>query len=177
MSIVARRYAQALMNLAAKGNEVEATMAALDEVADSVAGSAELQAFLAEPKVALATKEDVVAELLKKAGVPTLVNTFVRFVTRKRRVELLQDIRSEFHDLADERMGRANARVTVAAELSAQQQEALRNRLQELTGKQVQLRVQVDPTILGGIVARVGSTVWDTSLRDQLNRIEQSIAK
>ena len=175
MSIVARRYAQALMNLAVQAKDVEGTAQALDELADSMAAAPPLQSFLAEPKVAPATKEAVVQELLAKAGLPPLVNTFVRFITRKRRIGLLEEIRTAFHDLVDERMGRASAWVTAAAELSVAQQEALRARLQALTGKQIRLRVQVDPGILGGVVARVGSTVWDASLRNQLNRMQDSI--
>jgi F-type H+-transporting ATPase subunit delta len=178
MSIVARRYAQALMNLAGQPKQIEPVAVALDEIADAISGSAELQAFLSEPKVALSAKEAVVEQLLAKAGPPPLVRTFVRFVTRKRRIELLDEIRREFHELADERSGRAKAVVTVAAQLSAPQQTALRERLSALTGKKdVQLDVRVDPNILGGLVARVGSTVWDSSLRNQLSRIQQALVK
>ncbi|HKI97091.1 MAG TPA: ATP synthase F1 subunit delta [bacterium] len=177
MSVIARRYAQALMNLAVKAKAVEPTAAGLDEVADSVAGSPELQALLEEPKVALADKEAVIVALLDKTQAPTLVATFVRFITRKRRAGLLDDIRSEFHDLADERMGRASADVTVASALSTDQEQALRERLQALSGKEIKLRVQIDPGILGGVVARIGSTVWDGSLRNQLTQIHQSIAQ
>jgi F-type H+-transporting ATPase subunit delta len=177
MSIVARRYATALMNLAARDRQVEAVAAGLNELADLLVESEPLRAFLSEPKVALATKEAVVADLLNKVQVPPLVNTFVRFLTHKRRIVLLDEIRAEFHDLADERMGRANADVVVATGLTDAQQDALRSRLQSLTGKEVRLRVQVDPDILGGVVARIGSTVWDSSLRNQLDRIEQTIAK
>ena len=177
MSIVGRRYAQALMNLAVRGKAVEATAAGLDELADSVAASPALQALLEEPKVALAAKEAVMGGVVGRAELPPLVATFVRFVTRKRRIGLLGDIRAEFHDLADERMGRGQADVVVAATLTAGQGQALRSRLQALSGKEVQLRVQVDPGILGGVVARIGSTVWDGSLRNQLNQIHQFIAK
>ena len=177
MSIVARRYAQALMNLAARDNAVEAFTAGLDAMADTLAGSPELQAFFAEPKVTLAAKESVVRELLAKLAVSPLVSTFVRFITRKRRVIGLEEIRREFHELADARMGRANAEVTVAAALTPEQEAALRKRLQALSGKEVRLRVQVHPDILGGVVARIGSTVWDGSLRNQLTQIHQSIVK
>jgi F-type H+-transporting ATPase subunit delta len=177
MSTVGRRYAQALMNLAAKAKQVEPVAAGLDELADAVASSEPLRALLAEPKVPLAAKEAVMHALLAKAGVPALVETFVRFITRKRRIELLGDIRGEFHDLADERMGRANADVTVASELTAAQAKALQERLAGLSGRQVALRVRVDPDILGGVVARIGSTVWDGSLRNQLAQIQQSITK
>jgi len=177
MSIVARRYAQALMNLAVRGKSLDAASAGLDEMADALAASEQLQAFFAEPKVALAAKEAVVGELLGKANVDPLVATFLRFLTRKRRIVLLEDIRQEFHVLADERMGRATADVTVAAALTDQQEQALRGRLQELSGKDVRLRVQVEPDILGGVVARIGSTVWDNSLRNRLTQIHQSIAR
>lgn len=177
MSIVARRYAQALMNLAVRQQAVDPTVAGLDELADTLAASEPLQALLAEPKVAPRVKEGVVNELLAKTQVPPLVATFTRFLTSKRRIGLLGEIREELHDLADERLGRANADVTVAAALSAEQEQALRLRLESLSGKHVQLRVRVDPAILGGVVARIGSTVWDGSLRNQLNQIHQSIAQ
>ncbi len=178
MSIVARRYAQALMNLAGKAGQVDETAAALDGIADAWTASAKLQAFLSDPKVALAAKEAVVQKLLAKAGPPPLVQTFVRLVTRKRRIDVLDEMRREFHVLADERSGRATAVVTVATQLTAAQQTALRKRLTAVTGKkEVQLDVRVDPDILGGLVARVGSTVWDSSLRNQLSRIQQSLVK
>jgi F-type H+-transporting ATPase subunit delta len=176
MSIVARRYALALMNLAARAKAVEAVSAALDEMADTLAESPQLQAFLVEPKISPTAKEAVVEALVTRGKVPGLVGNFLRFVTRKRRIELLPDIRAEFHELSDERMGRANAQVVVATALSDPQTKALRERLRGLTGKEVRLQVQVDPAILGGVVARVGSTVWDGSLRNQLDRIQHSIA-
>lgn len=177
MSIVARRYAQALMNLAVREGQVEPVSAALNDLGGALAASPELQAFLTEPRVGPAQKAAVVAELLERSEVPPLVATFVRFLTHKRRVELLDDIRSEFHDLADARMGRANAVVTVAAALTGAQEEALRARLSKLSGKEVKLEVQVDPHLLGGVMARIGSTVWDGSLRNQLNQIQQSLTQ
>lgn len=177
MSIIARRYALALMNLAAKEKQVESVATALDEFAATVAGSTKLQAFLSEPKVTLVAKEQVVTDVLAKSSVPALVSTFLRFITRKRRIGLLEEIRAAYHELADERMGRAKAQVTVAAALSAEQEQSLRKQLEALSGKQVLLQVQVDEAILGGMVARIGSTVWDGSLRNQLSRIQQSIMK
>jgi len=177
MSIVARRYARALMNLAAKDGQMEPAAEALDNLADAVAESPQLQAVLSEPKVALAAKEAVVGELLGRAKVPPLVSSFIRFLTHKRRIGLLDEIRVAYHELADERMGRANAEVTVAEPLTDAQQDALRKRLESLSGKEVRLDLRVDPSILGGVVARIGSTVWDGSLRQQLSRIHQTIMK
>lgn len=175
MSVVAKRYAKALMNLAAKDDQVEAVSAALDDFAETLAESALLTAFLAEPKVTQSAKEAVVADVLGQIKAPALVETFLRFLTYKRRIALTSAIREVFHELADARMGRANADVTVAAALTDKQADDLRARLETLSGKQVQLRIRIDPSILGGIVARIGSTVWDGSIRHQLNQIHQQL--
>ena len=175
MSIIAKRYAQALMNLAAGENQVQEIAAGLDDLTSSVRESEILQEFLAEPKVPLAVKEASITELLDRMQVPALLNTFVRYITRKRRIGLLDEIRNVFHELADERMGRAHADITVAGPLTAEQESALKVQLEKLSGREINLRVNIDPSILGGIVARIGSTVWDGSLRNQLNQLHQSI--
>ena len=175
MSVVSRRYAKALMNLAVKAGNVDEITKGLDEYADGMAESEDLQNFLADPKVQQAVKESAIAGLLKEAKLPDLLNTFLRFLASKRRSLLAMDIREDFHELADLRMGRAHARVTVAKELTGAQKDQLKKRLETLSGKDVQLNIEVDPNLLGGVVARIGSTVWDASLRNQLNMIEQSI--
>ena len=187
MSVVAKRYAQALMNLAvgegsakddaAKDATVEAVSAALDDFADTLAENPTLVAFLAEPKVPQAGKEGAVADVLEKMAAPPLVVTFLRFLTHKRRISLAGDIRDVFHELSDARLGRATAEVTVAAELTAQQAEDLKARLESISGKQIHLKFTTDPSILGGIVARIGSTVWDGSIRNQLNRVHQQLTQ
>ena len=182
MSVVAKRYAQALMNLAVKDSAtkddtVEAVSAALDDFADTLAENPALVAFLAEPKVPQAGKEGAVADVLEKIEAPALVAVFLRFLTHKRRISLAGDIRGVFHELADARLGRANAEVTVAAELPAQQAEDLKARLETISGKQIKLNITTDPSILGGIVARIGSTVWDGSVRNQLNRVHRQLTQ
>lgn len=178
MSVVSIRYARALMNLAQRDKQVAEVATGLSEFADMVAESSELSAFLAEPRVPLAGKVAAVTELLDKAKLPALLNAFLRFVTTKRRIALLEEMRRDFHTLADEKLGRGNAQVTVAADLTAEQEKSLRERLQGLSGKQeVRLDITVDPSLLGGVVARIGSTVWDGSLRNQLNRIQQTLSE
>jgi len=175
MSIVSRRYAQALMNLAVKENQIEPVQEGLDSFANAVADSPRMKAFLDEPRVPQAAKEAAVSEILEKIQGPGMLTNFLRLITEKRRIGLLADIRADFHELADERMGRAHADVTVAAPLNENQEKTLREKLETLSGKQIDLRVHIDPTVLGGMVARIGSTVWDGSLRHQLNQIHQSI--
>lgn len=175
MTIISKRYAQALMNLSVRQNQTDAVTQGLDEFTDAVTESAELQAFLTEPRVPQSAKETAVSDLLEKMQVPELLGNFLRLITQKRRIDQLIDIRADFHELADARAGRAHADVTVASALSAEQEQRLRSKLEAISGKEVNLRVHIDPDIIGGMVARIGSTVWDGSLRNQLNQIHQSI--
>ncbi len=174
-SIISRRYARALINLASRADQIEAVGQGLDGLAEALETSPQLAGLIAEPRVLQAQKDAVLAELMRRAGVAPLVESFVRLVSEKRRAGLLVEIRRIYHELADARLGRAMARVTVAGDLTADQQERLRTALEGLSGKQITLEVEVDPAVLGGVVARIGSTVWDGSLRGRLESIRQSI--
>lgn len=176
-AVIASRYAKALMNLAARGDQVEPVAQGLDEIAALLRDSPELAALLADVRVARAAKEQVVKGVLERAGLPELVNTFVLFVMGKRRLRLLPEIAVHFHRLADERLGRARARVTVAVPLPPEQEQTLRQALERLSGKAITLHVQVDPAILGGAITRVGSILWDGSLRTQLHQLRETIVK
>ena len=173
--VIAQRYARALMNLAVKADAVEEVTAGLDEMAETLEESPLLAAFVEDTKVPPSAKQDAVREILAKARAPELVNTFVRYLTAKRRFLLLPDIRDVFHRLADERLGRAQAEVTVAAAMSEPQEKQMQAQLEALSGKQITLTVTVDPEIMGGAITRIGSVVRDGSLRNQLQQIRQSI--
>jgi F-type H+-transporting ATPase subunit delta len=176
-AVIASRYAKALMNLAAKGGQVEPVAQGLDEIAALLRDSTTLSALLADVRVTRAAKERVVKGVLERAGLPELVNTFVLFIMNKRRLALLAEIAAHFHRLADERLGRAQAQVTVAAPLAPEQEQGLTGELERISGKTITLQVHVDSAILGGAITRVGSTVWDGSLRTQLNQLRETIVK
>lgn len=174
--IISQRYARALLKLAVQADAVDESRNGLDDVADALCGSDHLQGLLREAKISLPQKEAVMATLLERLGCSDLISRFTRLVTRKRRALLLDEIRTIFHRLADERMGRAHADVTVASALESNQHELLRKKLESLTGKQITLNVTVDEKILGGAITRIQSTVWDGSLSNQLNQIRKSIS-
>jgi F-type H+-transporting ATPase subunit delta len=176
-AVIAARYAKALMNLAAKAKQVEPVAQGLDDVTALMVESKELATMLADVRVTRAVKQAVMQGVVEKAKLPELVSTFVLFVMDKRRLALLPEISRLFHRLADERLGRAQADVTVATPLAADQEKTLKQDLEKLSGKTVTLHVKVNPAILGGAITRVGSTVWDGSLRNQLNQIRESILK
>ena len=173
--VIAQRYARALMNLAVKADQVEPVAQGLDDMADTLEASPLLATFVEDTKVPPSKKLDAVRDILTKAEVPELVDTFLRYLTFKRRFALLPDIRQVFHWLADERLGRAQAEVTLATGLTAEQEAQMQQQLEALSGKQITLTVKVDPEIMGGAITRIGSVVRDGSLRHQLQQIRQSI--
>ena len=115
-TVVSQRYARALMNLAEKAQQVEQVAAEIDGFADLLGESGQLSSFLAEARVPQSAKEGAIAEILKKGEASELVSTFVRYISHKRRLLLMEDIREDFHRLADERSGRAQAGDTVSPE-------------------------------------------------------------
>ena len=173
--VIAQRYARAVMKLAVQAGQVEAVGEGLDDMADLLAEAPLLPAFVEDTKVPPGKKQDAMREILAKAKVPELVDTFLRYLTSKRRFSLLPGIREVYHRLADERLGRAQAEVTVAAGLSADQEKQMREQLEALSGKKITLSVKVDPEIMGGAITKIGSVVRDGSLRHQLQQIRQSI--
>jgi len=182
--VISQRYARALMNLtagkggAAKGRDkqVEEIGAALDEVAAALA-SEDLAPFLASSQATPAMRDEVLKTVLARMKAPDPLGPFVRLLNQKRRLALLPEIARLFYQLADERLGRAQAEVTVAEPLPAAQQARLRKQLEQTTGKSVTLNVKVDPAILGGAVTRVGSTVWDGSVRHHLHQVREQLLR
>lgn len=175
-AVIARRYALALINLAAKSEGIEEVAGGLDDLADLLAESDRLAAMLASPDVPHDDKERIVASVLQRIQSPQLVDTFVRYLAHKRRIELVTEIRRIYHELADERLGLAQAEVTVASPLSDGEEERLRTLYEKVSGKKITLAVTVDPSIIGGVVTRIGSTVWDGSLRNALDTLQSEIS-
>jgi len=176
--VISQRYARALMNLAArgKGKDLDTVGQSLDEVAAALAGP-DLSAFLSSSRATVEMRDSVLGTVLARMKSHEPIAPFVRLLNQKRRLELLPEIAQQFHRLADERLGRAQAKVTASEPLSAALQARLRKQLEQATGKTITLTVQVDPAILGGAVTRVGSTVWDGSVRHHLDQIREQLLK
>ena len=175
--VIARRYAKALINLAEKGNELEKTGECLSELAEAYKDSSEFREVLADTKVSTILKQSVLKAILSKIKAPALVDTFSRYLLSKRRIILLPSIESAFNLLLQEKLGRIEARVTVAQELPTVTVEKLEKSISKYSGKDVAISITIDPAIIGGIVTRIGSVVIDGSIHTQLNQIRQSIIR
>ena len=173
---VARRYARALYEEAQQGGTLEAVDADMQAVRESLDASRELEGLFKSPVVSREKKEAIV-ERLFAGKVSALVVRFMRLLIEKQREELLPTVIRAYTDLRDERQGVVEARVKTAMPLGEAEAAALRAALEARTGKQVRLRAEVDPALLGGVVVRIGDQVIDGSARHQLDQLRERLAR
>lgn len=173
---MAKRYAKALLDAAAEAGVLEGVAADLEVLGPHFA-TKEIAAFFANPAVSGARKEAALVAVAERVSASPLCVSLLRLLLQRQRVGLLSDVARLFRDLVDERAGHVRAEVTAAVPLPTGSVEALAARLSAATGRRVQLATRVDPAVLGGLVARVGSTLYDGSLRTQLRRMREALSK
>jgi F-type H+-transporting ATPase subunit delta len=174
---VARRYARALHALASQAGRAEAVtdeLAAFDEL---LSAEPALREALLRPWVKAATKRGIVLEVAGRLGVSPLTRNFLALVAQRRRLDLLGEILAAYRTSVDESAGRSRARVRSAAPLADAERAALREHLGRRLGRTVLLDTEVDPNLLGGFVAEVGSRVLDVSVAGQLGALRERIIK
>ncbi len=180
MSIaVATRYAQALVDIAVDPkNQLDATLVVgnLKDFEAAIASSPDFQNVLESPAVPNARKRAVVAKLGAPLEIQPLVLKFLYVVIDRRRVSLLGEIRRSFETLLDGRLGVVRADVSSAMPLDESQRMALAAELTQLTGKQVRCEFSVDGDLVGGVSARIGSTIYDGSVRGRLAALRRQLA-
>lgn len=174
-SALAFRYARVLADLAGR-DRVAGIAAELDAFAAAMRASNDLRVAMDSPAVAPARKQAVVTKLCGVLGISDLVRRFLFVVIDHRRPAMLPEIREAFEEVVDERLGVARADVASARQLSEAQRAQISERLAGLTGKRIRARFEIDPALIGGIVARVGSTVYDGSVRGQLESLKARLA-
>jgi F-type H+-transporting ATPase subunit delta len=178
LSALAKRYARALGDVAAApGSTVDAAKALgeLRTVEQIIAVSTDLRNALLSPAVAPSRKRAVMARLMEPMGVANAVRNFLFVVIDHRRVHEFSSIVDAFEALLDERLGLVRADVSSARELTESQRAGLEPLLSRLAGKRAKLKFTTDPALIGGVVARVGSTVYDGSVRGALERLRAKL--
>jgi F-type H+-transporting ATPase subunit delta len=168
---VANRYSRALAEVVFAPNSgvtPEQVLAEVSALAEAVKSSPELGAVLRSPAVTVAQKRGLLGKICDQIGACTTVRNLAFVVTDHRRTTILGEIRQSFEALVDERRGVARAAIHVASDVSPEQKAALEAALARLTGKQVVAAYAVEPALIGGATARVGSTIYDGSIRGQL---------
>ena len=168
----AKRYAQAAFAVALEYQEVERWAEDLDALA-TLMGEPRAAAFLESDKVSDAEKRALLEAALSDVS-PRALN-LAQLLADKHRIDLIDHIREEFHALLDEYRGIARATVTTAVPMSEEETRTVATRLGEITGKQVIVQPKVDPSILGGLIAKIGDTLIDGSVRSRLLALKRQL--
>jgi F-type H+-transporting ATPase subunit delta len=172
VSGVSGRYATALFELARDEKSVDAVKADLDKFAALLSESADLARLVRSP---VFTADDQRKALLAKAGISGITANLINVLVANRRLFAVSDVIRAFNALVAKFKGEATADVTVAEPLSDKNLDALKAALKSVTGKDVALNVKVDPSIIGGLVVKLGSRMVDSSLRTKLNSIKHAM--
>jgi len=175
--MIARRYAKALVNLAENEKDLDNTGKHLNSITEVYKENLELRQVLSDTKVSSGIKLEILKDVLSKIKVSKLVDTFSRYLLAKRRIDFLPDIERAFNLLLQEKLGRIEANVTTASELPKDTVKKLVDAISSYSGKEIEVNVAIDPSIIGGIVTRIGSTVIDGSIQTYLNQIRKSIIR
>jgi F-type H+-transporting ATPase subunit delta len=169
------RYARALFALAIEGKALGAVEASLATLTEALAESADLTALTSSPLVGRGAAGAAVAGVADGLGLDGLTKNFLGVLTANRRLALLPAVIRDFAALNAARKGEVTATVTAAHKLTAAQQKAVAAKLKAGIGRDVALTVNVDPSILGGLMVRVGSRLIDSSLKTRLDMLGQAL--
>lgn len=176
MAAIANRYAKALVDVSFQQGLHETVRKELVEFHRLVEDNRELLHFYTNPAVPLASKKAVTGEILGRLNFSQPTRNFIFILLDNYRINYLAEIVKAFHHLLNERMGVVQAEVTMAAGLDRATQDRLVSRLEALTGKKVVLQFQADPLLLGGVITRIGDTIYDGSVRQQLELIKARLS-
>ena len=166
-STIARNYAETLLVLATRAEDLRGWGKMLTDVATAMRENPTLRLFLESPRVSAAQKSDVIGKAFTDR-MPRLMLRFIQSLVQHRRQMLIPEIAQEYLNLVDEAEGRIHARVTVARETDDAGRAAIATHLSRMFGKEVVPHVSVDPSIMGGVVVHVGDTVLDGSVKKRL---------
>src|SRR5512146_456275 len=164
LSAVAARYANALADVVTQTGSALRPQDAVTELRlfeDALRVSPDLHEVLVTPAVPIGRKRAVLGRLADLLKLSRITRNFVFVLLDHRRIPLVSEIIAAFEQVVDERLGFARADVQSASELSDHQRAALTSQLERLTGKRIRARYRIDDSLIGGVVARIGSTVYD----------------
>jgi F-type H+-transporting ATPase subunit delta len=173
---IARRYAKALFGLL-QPSEIQPAKDGLQALAGAYAESREFRNFLLNPIFPREQKTSVIRELAAKSGLPPMAERFLSHTVKKNRIRQICEISEAFAELADRVSNRTVVELRSARELSDETRAAIRTRLEQATGGAIDIMTEVDPSLLGGLRIRIGSFVYDGSLRGQLDRLRTVLTR
>jgi F-type H+-transporting ATPase subunit delta len=174
-TVLAKRYAKALFAVGKEDGGQAEYAQSLNAMADLYASVPELGDALSNPLYPVDVREKVMEHVLASGSISGVMGNFFKLLVQKRRADILPDIAQAFQAMLDADNNMCQGTVVTATELTPELSAQVKATLEKITGKQVVLTAQVDPSIIGGVVAKVGDLVLDGSIRSQLVGLKESI--
>jgi F-type H+-transporting ATPase subunit delta len=176
LQTVARRYAQALADVVIERREEREVQNEIQSWASMIDGNPQLKEVFANPTVAYEHKQAVLEELISRTRIKETTASFLRVLLRNQRLAQLPEIAARFRQVLDERAGVVAAEITTARPIPEELKKTLHDTLASATGRTVRLTFATDENIIGGFVARIGSTIFDGSVDNHLERLAAELA-
>ena len=173
---MARRYASALADVIIERNEAQLVQAELAAWAKMISENSALLEAFSNPTVAYEQKRNVLNELLARTKVRPTTTNFLRTLLKNQRLAELPQVNDKLAQILDDRAGIVSAEIISARPVSDSARALLEEKLREITGKKARLTFATDESLLGGIVTRIGSTIYDGSVSNQLSRLREELA-
>jgi F-type H+-transporting ATPase subunit delta len=174
---IARRYSKALLALCEGEASQEAVATDLDRMLEALAVHAELATTLYGRGLEISSRRRILEPVMKSLSLGALASKFLLYLNEQKRFDVLPEIVACFHQQLDELAGRVRATVVSAKALSEAETKKIESALAKASGKKVLLDTLVDPTLIGGVVTRIGNVVLDGSVRTALNQVKMQLAE
>jgi len=174
---IANRYAKALVQIGSETGAVDQFNLQLNSFSTLLSESRELASVFGNPAYGIDSKREILKELVAKLQVSPMVSNLLMLLLERGRISVLPLIAESYGAFADELSGVIRPTVSSGLPLDAAQIEEIRTALAKSTGKKVELKVAVDPSLIGGVVTKIGGKIFDGSVRTQLARIQDILQK
>ncbi|MCO4761420.1 MAG: F0F1 ATP synthase subunit delta [Myxococcales bacterium] len=174
-SPVARRYAQAMVELADADGSHAALRKTFGALTSALLSVPESIALLSDPTVAKSARAKMLSEIMGQLQISGPIANLAKLMLDKGRFAVLADVHASFEEMLDARTGRVTAEVTSAVPLDAAAQDKLVSTLAKRLGKEVVIETSTDPALIGGLVIKVGNTIYDASVKNQLGRLREQL--
>jgi F-type H+-transporting ATPase subunit delta len=176
MSVAARRYAKALLDVLYPA-KADAGLEQLQAFSTVLKQNTDAKLVFENPTVSTERRKDLLNKIGDALKLDTPLRNFIGILIDRNRLDILGEVVTTYSSLLDEKLGVVQAHVTSAHALNSIQQGEVTAKLQALTGKKVRMQVSIDPELIGGMIAKVGSTIYDGSIRTQLQTFRNSLTQ
>jgi F-type H+-transporting ATPase subunit delta len=176
LETIARRYATALADVAIERGDTDAVQKELAEWDTMISSNPQLREAFGNPTIPYEQKQNLLRELTKKTNIGPTTANFLQVLLRNQRINEIGEVSKRFALILDQRVGVVAAQVTTARPLPKKSVQSLETKLTSVTGKKVRLTFATDQGLIGGVIVRIGSTIYDGSVRNQLQQVERQLA-